>query len=102
MSARPFYEMVYHCEGWTLADAFRPQPGWGTRRFTVKLADLGEHTEREIVGVARQHTPERYRLTSVVLHPEQGEQRVIWSTPPDPRFKSRTPGVRACDGGRTE
>lgn len=89
MSARPFYEMIYHAEGWTLADAFRPQPGWGTRRFTVPLAKLGEHDEADIVEAAgdTKHAPPRYRLTSVTLYPAEGEPRVIWSTPADPRIK---------------
>lgn len=91
VSARPFYEMVYHVEGWTLADAFRPQPGWGTRRFTVKLSDLPAHTEQEFVNMARQAAPERYRLTSVTLYPERGEGRVIWSTPPMGKVASATP-----------
>jgi hypothetical protein len=88
MSARPFYETIYHCEGWTLADAFRPQPGWGTRAFTVKLADLPEHTEQQFVDMARQAAPDRYRLTSVTLYPAEGEKRVIWSTPPCPTSKA--------------
>lgn len=82
MSARPFYEMVYHVEGYTLADAFRPYPGWGTRRFTVKAADLGEHTRAELLRAAHDGAPERYRLTSVSIYEPGQERRVLWSTPP--------------------
>jgi hypothetical protein len=92
--------MIYHIEGWTLADAFRPQPGWGTRRFTVKLADLGEHTQAELLGAAHNGAPPRYRLTSVTLHPAHGEKRVLWSTPPDPRLKRLARGVDAARDAR--
>lgn len=96
--SRPFYETIYHVEGWTLADAFRPQPGWGVRRFTVKVADLGEHTEQELIDAARAHAPQRHRLTSVTLYPADGPERVIWSTPPDQRFKTAPAGVSLADG----
>lgn len=88
MSVRPFYEIVYHVEGWTLADAFRPQPGWGTRTFTVKASDLGEHTTDDLISTARLHAPPRHRLTSVSIYPEGEERRVLWSTLPDPRLKN--------------
>lgn len=101
MSARPFYETVYHVEGWTLADAFRPQPGWGTRTFTVRLADLPEHTEQQFVEMARQAAPERYRLTSVSLYPADGDKRVIWSTPPCPMFKKPTAAGVPVAAGET-
>lgn len=87
MIGRPFYETICHVEGWTLADAFRPQPGWGRRTFRVNVADLGEHTEQELVEAAREHAPERHRLTRVTLYAADGADRVIWSTPPDPRAR---------------
>jgi hypothetical protein len=100
MSARPFYETIYHREDWRLADAFKPQPGWGTRKFTVKAEDLGEHTEQELVDAARLHAPTGHRLTSVTLYPIEGEPRVIWSTPPDPRMKRVNAGVNTSDGAQ--
>lgn len=99
---RPFYETIYHREDWTLADAFRPQPGWGSRRFTVSLADLDEHVEEEFVDVARQSAPEHYRLTQVTLYPAAGPERVIWSTPPDARMRkapSAIPGMKEDGNG---
>lgn len=99
MSARPFYRTTYHREDWRLADAFRLQPGWGSRVFTVRLADLGQHTEDEIVDVARQHAPAGYRLTSVELFPSEGPTREIWSTPPDARLKRAADGVRDTGEG---
>jgi hypothetical protein len=98
MIGRPFYETIYHLEGWTLADAFRPQPGWGTRTFRVNAADLGEHTEQEVVDAAREHAPARYRLTSVKLYPADGADRVIFSKPPDARFARPAAGVSRLDG----
>lgn len=93
MIRRPFYETTYHCDGWRLADAFRPQPGWGTRTFRVNVADCGEHTEQQLLEAARQGAPDRHHLTSVKLYAEAaGDDRVIWSTPPDPRWR------RACGG----
>lgn len=98
MSTRPFYEMIYHVDGWTLADAFRPQPGWGTRRFSVGADKLGDHTESDLVVAARHHAPPNHRLTSVTLYPAEGPERVIWSTPPCPLCKAlakAAPGVKA-------
>lgn len=89
MSARPFYEMIYHVEGFTLADAFRPQPGWGTRRFTAKVANLGEHTLEGLVAAAQQQAPARYRLTGVMLYEEGKDAVWLWSIPADPRFAAQ-------------
>lgn len=96
MRPHPFYETIYHVEGYTLADAFRPQPGWGTRTFHVPVEALGEHTEQEVVAEARKHAPERHRLTCVRLYPAEGEPRVIWSTPACPEVRAMAkaaPGV---------
>lgn len=89
MSARPFYEMIYHVEGWTLADAFRPTPGWGTRTFTAKVESLGEHTLDELVAAAQQQAPSRHRLTGVRLYEEGKEAAWLWSIPADPRFAAQ-------------
>jgi len=95
---RPFYETVYHCNDWTLADAFRPQPGWGSRTFTAPAAALGEMTEPALIGAAKEAAPEGYRLTKLSLHPVDGAERIIWSTAPDPRFKK---GFSGQEGGGT-
>lgn len=86
MSARPFYETIYHRNDWRLADAFRPQPGWGRRRFTVPAAALEGLTEADLIAGAQASAPEGYRLTSLSIHPEGGSDRVIWRTAPDTRF----------------
>ena len=103
MSARPFYETIYHVEGYTLADAFRPQPGWGTRVFQVPKAALGEHTEQEVVDEARKHAPPHYNLTSVSIYEEGKDRRVIWSTPPSPEARAMAKaarGVALPDGAK--
>jgi len=80
----PFYEMVYHRKDFTLADALRPQPGWGRRRFTVSASLLGDHTEQEALAAANEpdSVPPGYRLTRLALFPADGPERVIWSTAP--------------------
>lgn len=86
MSARPFYRTVYHRNDWTLADAFRPQPGWGSRAFTAPVAALEGMSETALIGAAKETAPEGYRLTSLSLFPVDGDEHVIWSTAPDARF----------------
>jgi hypothetical protein len=88
MSHRPFYRTVYHRDDWTLADAFRPQPGWGSRAFTASVADLGDMSEAALIAAAREAAPEGHRLTSVSLYPADGPERVIWSTAPDLRLRA--------------
>ncbi|MDP9992033.1 hypothetical protein J2W28_001061 [Variovorax boronicumulans] len=88
MSARPFYTTVYHRIDWRLADAFRPQPGWGSRVFTAPVAALGGMSESALLQAAHQIAPEGHRLTSLSIHPADGADRIIWSTPPDARMAS--------------
>lgn len=92
MSARPFYVTVYHRHDWQLADAFRPMPPgvmWGCRRFTIPAAALAGCSEHELLLGAHESAPDGYRLTKLSLYPEQGEERVIWSTAPDKRFEKK-------------
>jgi hypothetical protein len=86
MSRRPFYETIYHRNDWTLADAFRPQPGWGSRAFSTPVEAFGSHTEAELIEGAKASAPEGYRLTQISIYPADGPERVIWGTAPDPRF----------------
>lgn len=89
MSRTPFYEAVYHREDYTLADAFRPQPGCGRRRFRCDVATLGDHTESQLLAVAHETAPNGHRLTSLSLYPSDGDEKVIWSTSPDPRLNHK-------------
>lgn len=99
MRARPFYETVYHRNDWQLADAFRPQPGWGSRRFTAPIAALEEMTEPRLIAAAQEAAPEGYRLTKLSIYPEDADERVIWSTPPDQRFAASSIGRSGERGG---
>ena len=89
MSARPFYETVYHRNDWTLADAFRPQPGWGSKTFTVPVAALGDMSEASLIAAAKDAAPSNHRLTKISLYPLGGDEQIIWSAPPDPRFSKK-------------
>lgn len=93
MSRAPFYETVYHCNDWTLADAFRPQPGWGCRRFTVSTSGLEGVSESNLIAAAQEAAPEGYRLTSLSIYPAHGPERVIWSTPPSALFRKDQPNA---------
>lgn len=86
--SRPFYRTVYHRNDWTLADAFRPQPGWGSRAFTVPAHVLEGVSNDVLIRGAKEAAPEGHRLTSLSLFPVGEDERVIWSTAPDPRFRA--------------
>ncbi len=60
-----FYETTYRIDGYTLADAFRPQPDWGTMRFRVSASELPEHTDQDVVDAARKGAPVGYWLQRV-------------------------------------
>jgi len=97
--SRPFYETVYHCNGWTLADAFRPQPGWGSRAFTVPASVLEGWDDAALIAGAKECAPEGYRLTKLSIHPVEGGERIIWSTAPDPRFNRASTAQETGRGG---
>lgn len=90
MSRVAFYEIVYHRNDWQLADAFKPQPGWGRRRFTTAVAAMGDCSEQEVLDQAHKSAPVGHRLTSLSVYPTDGAERVIWSTPADKRFAATT------------
>lgn len=81
VGARPFYRMVYHREDYCMADAFRLQPGWGRRTFTVALAALGEHTQADMLATSQANPPAGHRLTKLSLFPAGGEEQVLWTRP---------------------
>lgn len=93
MGARPFYRMVYHREDYCMADAFRLQPGWGRRVFTVPLAALGEHTEADMLTESRANPPAGRRLTKLSLFPAGGEEQVLWTRPPVERAAAQKGGA---------
>ena len=56
------YRMRYLCNGYILADAFRPHPGWGSKGYTVDAARLGEHTDDDLIRVAQETAPPGFWL----------------------------------------
>lgn len=82
MAYQPFYRTIYHREDYTLADAMRPDPNWGRRRFTVPAAAVADFTEAEMVRGAQEAAPAGYRLTRLEFHPVEGPERVIWNRAP--------------------
>lgn len=59
------YYLRYLCDGYTLADAFRPQPGWGSKGYTVEADNLGEHTDEEVIRAAQETAPAGYWLQHI-------------------------------------
>jgi hypothetical protein len=98
MSARPFYETVYHRTDWRLADAFRPQPGWGSRVFTAPVSALEGVAEDALIGMAMEAAPEGHRLTKLSIYEDGLPERVIWSTSPDARFAPPSIGCSTSRG----
>lgn len=89
ISGEPYYETVYHRNDWTLADAFRPQPGWGCRRFATPVSAFDQQpgvTDQALVDGAKGAAPEGYRLTRLSLCSDSTPARVIWSASADARF----------------
>lgn len=53
------YRVHYYC----LADAFRPDPKWGKRTFSVPAEKVGAAPDHELIEAAHQTAPEGYRLS---------------------------------------
>lgn len=54
--------MEYRIKGYTIADAVRPNPFWGSRRFTVDTDTLGTEDMESITEAARDTAPDGYEL----------------------------------------
>jgi hypothetical protein len=63
-----FFIMEYRKKGYALSDAFRLDPKWGKRTFTVSSHDLGTDDIEAVrkMAASREATPEGYELFSVV------------------------------------
>ena len=59
------YYLRYLCDGYTLADALRPHPGWGSKGYTVEAALLGEHGDEDVIRAAQEMAPPGYWLQHV-------------------------------------
>lgn len=56
------YGIQYRRKGYALADAFRPDPNWGKRFFTVDTDKLGTEDVAAIEQAARDTAPEGYEF----------------------------------------
>ena len=63
MTAR--YTLRYLRDGYILADAFRPTPNWGEKKFSVEADSLPSHTDEDIVKLANETAPEGHWLQRV-------------------------------------
>ena len=59
------YYLRYLCDSYTLADAFRPQPGWGEKGYFVEADKLGEHTDEDVIRAAQETAPPGYWLQHI-------------------------------------
>ncbi len=75
MTAR--YIVRYLCDGYILADAFRPQTKWGEKSFSVNAKDLSPHTDGDLIAMAQDNAPDGYWLQRITAF-EEGE-RVVYS-----------------------
>lgn len=55
----------YLVDGYILADAFRPQPNWGARTFSIEADKLPTLSDEEIIKGARESAPAGYWLHSI-------------------------------------
>lgn len=71
--------MIYCCDGYTLADVFRPQPSWGKRSFS---ADIGANTpDDELIKVAGKLAPQGYWLQLIEVIGGDPHVRVAFAKP---------------------
>jgi hypothetical protein len=57
------YRLVYLCNGYTLADAFRPSPTWGKRSFSAELEDGAD--DADVIRAAKETCPKNFWLHQV-------------------------------------
>jgi hypothetical protein len=62
------FEIEYHCHGYTLADAFRSNPRWGRRIFTVDGDKIGVNDPEQIKALAIETAPVGYELHRVTAN----------------------------------
>lgn len=59
------FEIEYRTTGYTIADAFRPDPKWGRRIFTVNGDRIGVNDIEQIKLLSVQTAPDGYELHRV-------------------------------------
>lgn len=91
------YRLRYLCDGYTVADAFRPVPGWGTKGYTVQADALGEHTDADVIQAARETAPRGYWLQHVEAiggdpwRRDLFKKAVPWSRSEPPNARGKRP-----------
>jgi hypothetical protein len=59
------YVLRYLVDGYRLADAFRPNPKWGSTTYTVKASGLPPHDDADVVKSAQEAAPPGHWLQRV-------------------------------------
>jgi hypothetical protein len=72
------YILRYLCDGYILADAFRPIPHYGEKRFSVEADAMPEHSEEDIVKLANESAPDGYWLQQVTAIEHGKPERAIF------------------------
>lgn len=75
------YTLRYLCDGYILADAFRPVLHYGEKIFSVEADGLPEHTDDEIVKLASETAPDGYWLQRVTAVENGKPERAIFGRP---------------------
>lgn len=80
--AKPsMYRLRYLRNGYTIADALRPQPDWGAKRYTVEAEPLGDHTDQDLIKVAHETAPEGYWLHLIEAIGGEPHVRQVYKRP---------------------
>lgn len=94
------YYLRYLCDSYILADAFRPSPHWGAKRYTVEAAALGEHTDEDVIRAAQESAPSGYWLQHVEAIGGEPPVRDVFKRAV-PLSRSETPNVEVRRGPTT-
>jgi hypothetical protein len=84
------YFMEYRTHYYCLADAFRPDPMWGKRRFSVPAEKVGAAPDHELIEAAEQTAPEGYRLARLWEVGPGGERDIYFAKVPTCRPTTAT------------
>ena len=87
MGEAMFYDARYLIDRYTLADALRPQPGWGSKTRRVCADGWPVHNDAEVIEAARAATPRGYWLQRVEAIGGEPHIRVVMALPVPVRSK---------------
>lgn len=76
------YFMEYRVRDYTLADAFRPNPNWGKKRFSVSAEFVGSTADEELIEAAQQSAPKDYVLARLWAVGPDGDRDIYVSDAP--------------------